>query len=284
VATVTITAQRHGGAPHTVACAVHRYVGAAAGSVPAGDSHVSGFASASGRPLAIRHLYFAGAIPATLAASKIAADAGVRKVLADFRPAADGSQVQALAAFLQSCAAGGLNASVTLHHEMYSKFASPAAYFAAIAPYVPVIRAAGYQHVWCATNYSIVHHGALAFYPGDALCDAISPDYYPGDGGFTGSVTNDTLDMVAAFADARGKPFGLCEFSGYAAAAAPSTEAQGDAFLARILAFFEARLAAGKPVHDLVCYATNDNGGSYAAPWPASFTTGYQRIYDAFAT
>lgn len=281
----TITARRAGGKGRTATFAVHRYVGAAVGSVPATDTHVSGFAAKSGRPLGIRHLYQAGTIPASLAASKVAGDAGVRKVLMDFRPAQDGSQAAALGTFLQSCRAGALNCSVTLYHEMFSKFSTPGAYFSAIAPYVPVIRQAGYQHIWCATNFSIVHHGALAFYPGDGLVDAISPDFYPGDGGFSGVNTNDTLDQVAAFADAHRKPLGLCEFSGFPANAATGSEAQGDAFLAYVLAFFSQRLAAGKSVHDLVAYATNDNGGTYdVSAWPASFVTGYQRIFDALST
>jgi hypothetical protein len=250
-------------------------LGAALGQVAGGSGTVTGFVSLTGQSLALRRVFFGNQIPAALAGSLVAADAGVRRVSMDFWPDATTTPAQ-LSAFLISCAAGGLQAEVTLWAgEAASTFDTPAEYFALLAAYVPVIRLAGYTFTWAEQNTLIVHDNVLAsWYPGDALVDAIAPSFYC-QGPAPGTPGADSLAAAATFADTRGKPFGLCEFG---VDHTTHAEAQGDAFLAYIAGLFEARAAAGKLNGDLVY---DDTGGNALAGAPASFVTLYQQIGSA---
>jgi hypothetical protein len=247
-------------------------LGAALGQVAGGSGTITSFAALTGQPLAARRVFFGNQIPVTLAGSLVAADAGVRRVSMDFWPDATTTPAR-LDLFLASCSTGGLDAQVTIWAgEAASTFSTPEEYLALLAAYVPVIRRNGYTFTWAEQNSLIVHDNALgAWYPGDALTDAIAPAFYS-DGPAPGTPGGDSLATAAAFADTHGKPLGLCEFG---ADHASLTEAQGDAFLHYIAGLFAARTVAGKLNGDLIY----DDTGDYAlAGAPASFVTLYQQI------
>jgi hypothetical protein len=250
-------------------------LGAALGAVAGDSATVAGFASLTGQPLALRRVFFGNQIPAALSGSLVEADAGVRRVSMDFWPDATTTPGQ-LDAFLASCSQAGLDAEVTLWAgEAAVTFSTPAEYFAVLQAYVPVIRGNGYSFVWAEQNSLIVHGNALAtWYPGDALVDVIAPAFYC-DGPAPGTPGGDSLAAAAAFADAHGKPLGLCEFG---VDHATCTETQGGYFLAYIMALFSTRAGAGKLNGDLVY----DDTGSYALSGaPASFVTLYRQIATA---
>jgi hypothetical protein len=247
-------------------------LGAALGQVAGNSGTVTSFVTLTGQSLKARRVFFGNSIPTALTGSLVAADAGVRRVSMDFWPDATTTPAQ-LYTFLASCAAGGLQAEVTLWAgEAASTFDTPAEYFALLEQYVPVIRLAGYTFVWAEQNSLIVHDNVLAsWYPGDGLVDAIAPAFYC-EGPAPGAPGGDSLAVVAAFADTHGKPLGLCEFG---ADHAVHTAAQGEAFLTYIQGLFAARTAAGKLNGDLIY----DDTGNYAlASAPAQFVTLYQQI------
>ena len=250
-------------------------LGAALGQVAGGSGTVTSFVSLTSQPLAARRVFFGNAIPASLGASLVSADAGVRRVSMDFWPDATTTPAQ-LGTFLASCATGGLDAEVTIWAgEAASTFDTPEEYFAILDAYVPVIRLNGYTFVWAEQNSLIVHDNVLAsWYPGDDLVDVIAPSFYC-EGATPGTPGVDSLAVAEAFADIHGKPLGLCEFG---ADHTSVTEAQGDAFLAYIQGLFAARAAAGKLNGDLIY---DDTGGNALAGAPASFVTLYRQIGSA---
>jgi hypothetical protein len=265
VSAVTSTASATSSAPQLP------LLGAALGAVAGDSSAVTSFASLTGRPLALRRVFFGNQIPAALSGSLVEADAGVRRVSMDFWPDSTTTPAQ-LDMFLASCSAAGLDAEVTLWAgEAAATFDTPGEYFAILRAYVPVIRGNGYSFVWAEQNSVIVHENALAiWYPGDDLVDVIAPAFYC-DGPAPGIPGADSLAAAAAFADARDKPFGLCEFG---VDHTVHTETQGDDFLAYVRNLFADRAAAGKLNGDLVY---DDTGGAALAGAPASFVVLYQQ-------
>jgi hypothetical protein len=252
-------------------------VGAAVGKVTAADPAVAGFISQTSRSLPVRRVYFSDTIPTSLASSIISGDLGVRRISMDFKPVS--STTTQLNTFLSDCQANGLDFDVSIWHEMFGDFSSGANFVSAMTPYMQVVQQYT-RHIWNPTNFSFIHNNLVAngWYPGDSLVDVISSDFYcqgsaPGAGG-------DTLDAMANFADAHSKPFGICEFNADAANGNILTEAQGDAFLDYMLSFFGARLNASKPCADLLYF---NSGSNTLQNGPASWTTIYQELFDAFS-
>jgi len=257
-------------------------IGAALGQVAGGSGTVTSFITLTGQPLAVRRVYLGNQIPASLAASIVAADAGVRRVSIDFQPDETTTPDQ-LDAFLASCQAGGLDAEITLWSGVNMTSGNGTQwsidgtvwYQRMLEAYVPVIRRNNYAHVWVAANHAIVKNNVLAtWYPGDDLVDMISPTFYC-QGPRPGVKGSDTLAVVSAFADAHAKPLGLSEF---AVDHAQFSQTQGNDFLGYVKTFFTNRAAAGKPAGDLIYFNVN-SGGTYAlATAPASYVTLYQQI------
>ena len=223
---------------------------------------------ATGIPLPVRRVPMGNQIPASLAASPVAGDAGFRRVLLDFRPDAT-TTPQQLADFLSSCQAGGLEASVSIWAGAETIFASPADFFAILTAYVPAIRLAGYPVVLTLGNDSIVHNALSQWYPGDNVIDVIAPTFWctgaaPGSGG-------DTLAVAGSFAAAHGKPLGL---AGFGTDRSRYTTAQAEDFLAYVARFFAARRPAAEN-SDLIYLGT----GSYSLIGaPASLIAAYDAL------
>jgi hypothetical protein len=229
-------------------------VGADLGPVAASSAQVTAWISGTGHPIPARRIALGNQVPASLAASPAAGDAGVRRVLFDFQPDAT-TTPQQLSTFLRSCQAGSLECSVSVWAGADTAFANPADWLAMLPGYVNVIRLNGYQHVLAVSNKAMTSGWLGTWYPGDNLVDVIAPAFYcqgkaPGSG-------NPTLAGAAAFADLHGKPFGL---SSYGADHAAFTAAQCEAFIAYVQQFFAARRAAVKQDYDLIWLGT----GSYS--------------------
>jgi hypothetical protein len=225
-------------------------VGADLGPVAASDASVAAWISGTGHPVPARRIALGNQVPASLAASLAAGDAGVRRVLFDFQPDATTTPLQ-LRNFLQSCQAGGLEASVSIWAGTDTAFANPADWLAMLPGYVDAIRMAGYQHVLAVSNTAMTSGWLGTWYPGDVLVDVIAPAFYcqgpaPGSGA-------PTLAAAAAFADQHGKPFGL---SSYGADHAAFSAAQCESFIAYVQQFFAARRAAVKQDYDLIWLGT----------------------------
>ena len=244
-------------------------LGSDLGAVPASDPSVAALIAATGGPLPARRVPLGSVIPASLAASDVAGDAGVRRVLLDVRPDALTTPAQ-LDAFLADCQAGGLQASVSVWAGADAAFGNPADWLALLPDYVAVIRRNGYQHVLTIDNRSVASGWLSAWYPGDGLVDVIAPSFRctglaPGSGG-------DTLAAAAAFADAHGKPLGLAVTG---VDHARYTVAQGEAFTRYLESLFSARKAAGRPGYDLYW----DGTGSYSVVTaPAGLLAAYQAL------
>jgi hypothetical protein len=225
-------------------------VGADLGPVAASSALVTGWISGTGHPVPARRIALGNQVPVSLAASPAAGDAGVRRVLFDFQPDATTTPLQ-LRAFLQSCQAGGLEASVSVWAGADTAFANPADWLAMLPGYVNAIRINGYQHVLAVSSKAMTDGWLGTWYPGDNLVDVIAPTFWcqgpaPGSGA-------PTLAAAAAFADAHGKPFGL---SGYGADHAAFSAAQCESFIAYVQQFFTARRAAVKQDYDLIWLGT----------------------------
>jgi hypothetical protein len=268
------------GGPGTVIPRLVPELGAWVGNVAASNSAVSNFITLTTQPLAVRRVYLGNSIPVSLSASIVAGDVGVRRVSIDFQPDNTTTPAQ-LDAFLADCQANGLQAEISLWAGVNMASGSGTQwsidgtvwYHRMLADYVPIIRRNGYTHVWVASNHTVVNNTATLdyWYPGDGLVDAIAPIFYcmgpcPGAGG-------ETLAVMAAFADAHGKPFGLSEF---AVDHTRFSQTQGKDFLGYILNLFAARVRAGKPTGDLIYY--NGVSADALATGPASYVLLYKQI------
>lgn len=244
-------------------------LGADLGDVTGSDPSIAAWASATGEPVVVRRYALGNHVPASLAASPLAADAAAgRRVLIDFRPDST-TTPQQLSAFLASCQAGGLDCYVSIWASPDKTFVSPQGYFGLLPDYVTAIRANGYQHALTIDNDSIVHNALPAWYPGDDLVDLIMPMFFcagpaPGSGG-------DTLALAGSFADVHGKPLGLAQLG---VDRSKYTAAQGQAFLSYVLRFFAGRKAAGKISADLIYLGT----GSYSLIGASGLVAVYQQI------
>jgi hypothetical protein len=229
-------------------------VGADLGPVAASDASVTAWISGTGQPVPARRIALGNQVPVSLAASPAAGDAGVRRVLFDFQPDATTTPDQ-LRAFLASCQAGNLEASVSIWAGADTAIANPADWIAMLPGYVNAIRINGYQHVLAVSNTAMTSGWLGNWYPGDDLVDVIAPTFWcqgkaPGSG-------SPTLAGAAAFADAHGKPFGLSDFGADHVA---YTAAQCESFISYVQKLFTARKAAAAQCYDLIWLGT----GSYS--------------------
>jgi hypothetical protein len=241
------------------------------GPVPASDSSVAAWISGTGEPIPARRIALGNQVPASLAASGAAGDAGVRRVLFDFRPDATTTPGQ-LSAFLASCQAGGLEASVSIWAGADTAIASPADWLAMLPSYVRAVRINGYQHVLALSNKAMSSGWLGTWYPGDSLVDVIAPVFWC-DGPAPGSGAP-TLAAAAAFADAHGKPLGL---SGFGADHVAHSAKNCEDFIAYVQRFFTARRATGKQCSDLFWLGT----GSYSVlTAPPGVLTAWQALAD----
>lgn len=247
-------------------------VGADLGPVPASDALVASWLSGTGQPMPSRRIDLGSQIPVSLAASPAAGDAGVRRVLFDVRPDATTTPAQ-LDAFLKSCQAGGLEAWVSVWAGADTAFARPADWLALLPGYVKAIRVNGYQHVLAVSNQAMSSGWLASWYPGDALVDVIAPTFWcqgpaPGSGA-------PTLAAAAAFADARGMPFGL---SGFGADHGAHSARQCEAFTSYVQRFFAARKQQARACYDLLWLGT----GSYSVlNAPAGVLPAWQAMAEA---
>jgi hypothetical protein len=247
-------------------------VGVDLGAVTASDPSVAAWATAAGASPPARRIELGNQIPVSLAASDAAGDAGVRRVLFDVQPDATTTPAQ-LTAFLASCAAGGLEASVSIWAGADTAFANPEDWVSLVAQYAPCIRLNGYQHVMTVSNDAFGSGWAAAWYPA-GLVDVIAPTFWcqgppPGTGG------SPTLAAAAVFADQQGAPFGL---AGFGADHVAYPAAQDTAYIAYVQGFFAARKAAAIPGYDLIWLGT----GNYSiVTAPAAVLTAWRSMSEA---
>lgn len=242
------------------------------GGVSASDPSVSEWASGTGEPIPARRIAMGNVIPATLADSPAAGDAGVRRVLFDFRPDATTTSDQ-LKAFLASCQAGGLECTVSVWAGADTAFANPSDWLAMLPAYVSAIRVNGYQHVLALSNQAMTSGWLSTWYPGDALVDVIAPTFWC-DGPAPGSGAA-TIAGAASFADSHGIPFGL---SGFGADHVAHSAAQCEAFIAYVQRFFTARKQQAKPCSDVFWLGT----GSYSVlTAPSGVLTAWQELAES---
>jgi hypothetical protein len=211
------------------------------------------WAALSERPLKVRRAYFpAGNIPSTMAQAALGADAAAgRKVCLSFRPAFDPvsqDDYTTLAALLADCAAGGLEADVSLYPEAYGSGMSAADTIAATRLYAAAVRA-HYPLVFDTSAYAVQHSNENSFFAGSDVIDKIVTDFYCSE--YDGGVR---LDLSASLADANDVPFGIWEWNISTDASQGQTPAQGAAYVAYLRQFFAARLTAGKPNADLLLF------------------------------
>jgi hypothetical protein len=243
-------------------------VGVDLGPVAASDPSVASWATAAGASPPARRITLGNQIPVSLGASPAAGDAGVRRVLFDVRPDATTTPDQ-LTAFLASCAAGGLEASVSIWAGADTAFANPRDWLGLVAAYAPCIRLNGYQHVLTISNAAVSSGWLAAWYPGDDLVDVIAPTFWC-QGPAPGTAAPN-LAAAAAFADLHGKPFGL---AGFGADHVTYTAAQNIAFIAYVQETFAPRKAAVIPGYDLIWLGTGNYSivtapASVLAAWTA---------------
>jgi hypothetical protein len=225
-------------------------LGADLGPVAASDPSVGAWMAGTGLPLPARRIALGNQFPASLAASPASGEAGVRRVLLDIRPDATTTPA-GLDAFLASCQAGGLEASVSVWAGADTAFGNVQDWIDLLPDYAAVIQQNGYQVVLTVDNHSVAGGWLDAWYPGDQFIDVIAPAFWctgpaPGSGG-------DTLAVAQAFADAHGKPLGL---AGFGVDHAQFTTAQGQAFTSYVQRLFAARNAAAKQSYDLIWLGT----------------------------
>jgi hypothetical protein len=242
------------------------------GLVAASDPSVAAWINGTGLALPARRIALGNQIPAALAGSPASGDAGLRRVLFDVRPDSTTTPAQ-LAAFLASCQAGGLEASVSIWAGADTAFGNISDWLALLPAYAAAVHGAGYQVVLTADNHSISSGWLTPWYPGDQIIDVIAPTFWctgqaPGSGG-------DTLAVAQAFADAHGKPFGL---AGFGVDHTLYTVAQAQAFLSYIQKLFTARKAAAKQSYDLIWLGT----GSYSVlTAPSGLLAAYRTLAQA---
>jgi hypothetical protein len=247
-------------------------VGVDLGPVAASDPSMAAWATASGSAVPARRIALGNQIPASLGASLAAGDAGVRRVLFDFQPDATTTPAQ-LTAFLASCAAGGLEASVSIWAGADTAFANPQDWLNLVGAYAPSIRLNGYQHVLTISNAAVSSGWLASWYPGDELVDVIAPTFWcEGPAPGTGAPN---LAAAAAFADLHGKPLGL---GGFGADHVAYTAAQNVAFIAYVQETFAARKATVIPGYDLIWLGT----GNYSiVTAPPSVLAAWQSMAEA---
>lgn len=244
-------------------------LGADLGPVTSSDPSVSAWISVTAHSLPARRVALGNQIPATLAASPAAGEAGVRRILFDVRPDATTTPGQ-LSAFLADCQAHSLQCSVSIWAGADTAFTNPQDFLALYPAYAEAVHQNGYQVVLTVDNHSVTHNWLGTWYPGDDWVDVIAPTFWctgpaPGSGG-------DTLAVAASFADAHGKAFGL---AGFGVDHSKCTAAQGTAFLAYVQQLFTARQAAARPGYDLIYLGT----GSYSVVTaPAALLAAYQAL------
>lgn len=227
-------------------------LGADLGPVAASDHSVSAWVTGTGLPLPARRIALGNQFPASLGASPASGEAGVRRVLFDIRPDST-TTPEALDAFLASCQAGGLEASVSVWAGADTAFGNTADWAALLPDYAAAIHRNGYQVVLTVDNHSIAGGWLDAWYPGDDIIDVIAPTFWctgpaPGSGA-------DTLATAQAFADLHGKPLGL---AGFGVDHVAFTTAQGQAYIAYVQRVFTVRRAAGKTSYDLLWLGTGN--------------------------
>jgi hypothetical protein len=250
------------------ACAL----GADLGPVAASDASVTAWVAGTGEPVPARRIALGSQVPATLAASPAAGDAGVRRVLFDVRPDATTTPDQ-LRSFLASCQAGGLECSVSIWAGADTAFANPSDWLAMLPAYASAIRVNGYQHVLAVSNRAMTSGWLGRWYPGDDLVDVIAPTFWC-DGPVPGSGAP-TLGGAAAFADAHGKPFGL---SGTGADHAAHDARHCEDFTGYLQRFFTSRRQAARSCSDLFWLGT----GSYSVlTAPHGVLTAWQELAEA---
>jgi hypothetical protein len=234
--------------------------GADLGPVSSSNSLVTAWVSGTGQQIPARRIALGNQIPASLAASDAAGDAGLRRVLFDVQPDATTTPAQ-LKAFLQSCQAGNLEASVSIWAGTDTAMANPADWLTLLPGYVNAIRLNGYQHVLVVSNAAMTSGWLNTWYPGDDLVDVIAPTFYcsgPAPGSWA-----PTLAGAAAFADAHGMPFGLSSFGAdHVAYSAKECEA----FISYVQKFFAARKSAAKQNYDLIWLGTGNYSVLTAPP------------------
>jgi hypothetical protein len=237
--------------------------GASLGPIPEGDPSIQAWITTMGRPLDVRHVFEGSTIsqqPGWLA------EAGKRRILADFDPAHDGSQATAFDAALSVYKQAGLDLDVTLWHAAPTKgFATPADLFAALAHYVPLLRKHGYRYIYDLNSWQAIHENQWQpWFPVDPAIkpDACGLEYY-----IQAYLGGQRLEACAAVAHALGVPFGLCELG---ANFGKYTEQQGIEFLTYVLNFCKAQVAAGhlEGVYDVVLW--NDVVGNTAPGFPVT--------------
>lgn len=244
-------------------------LGADLGPVAASDPSVAAWVAGTGLALPARRIALGNQIPASLAASPAAGDAGVRRVLFDVRPDATTTPAE-LDTFLASCQAGGLEASVSIWAGADTAFANAADWVALLPDYAAIVHRNGYQVVLTVDNHSITRNWLAAWYPGDDIVDVIAPTFWcagpaPGSGG-------DTLAVAQAFADAHGKPLGL---AGFGVDHQKYTVAQGEAYVSYVQRVFTARRSAARQSYDLLWLGT----GSYSVlTAPSGLLAAYQAL------
>jgi hypothetical protein len=242
-------------------------LGADLGPVAATDPSVTAWLTGTAEAIPARRIALGNQIPASLAASLAVGDAGVRRVLFDVRPDSTTTPAQ-LSAFLASCQAGGLDASVSIWAGADMAFGNVGDWLALLPVYAAAVHGAGYQVVLTVDNHSIAANWLAAWYPGDQIIDVIAPTYWctgaaPGSGG-------DTLAVAQAFADAHGKPLGL---AGFGVDHALYSVPQAQAFVSYVQKLFTARSAVAKQSYDLIWLGT----GTYSVlTAPSGFLAAYR--------
>jgi hypothetical protein len=287
--TVADPAAKTSGSTSATAVLNDTRIGATIPSVPGQKraQTVAAFESLTGSPLAAWRVEL-GAPVASLAATFLSGivPAGCR-VLFDFSPAVDGSDLPVLDSFAASCEAAGLDCSFSFWHEPSDQAGLTAAQFTGIYPLAAakVRKYAGpsgtYRTIYCQSGGEIATKGQLtSFWPGDEWVDVIGPDLYIG-------VGLKAFALVAAFAKAHGKPLGACEFGVQATCSTCNnygTPAQNTAYLASLLAAYEG-IAATQPVADLCLFqGSNPGQGNFALTANPYAVPSFQAVYSSLNT
>jgi len=193
---------------------VGAYLDLTAMGQPDVPSAETAWAGILGRPLTVRHVYFAVSQTSFTYNSDMQADAAAgRKICFAFKPSynpVSATELAAITGFLAACKAGGLKADVTCWHEPFFGGLSSAQYIAMINYYGPAIRQY-YPLVFVTSASSAQSNSENTFYPGDSAVDKVATDLYAGSYYTFGT----RLDTAALTADnaVPPKPFGLWEFN-----------------------------------------------------------------------
>lgn len=214
-----------------------------------------------------------------------------------------------LVTFLTDCKNNGLDFTVCLWHEAFDKFNKYSTqannnldYTNSMGYYGAALRALGIPVIFDPSNYSANHHFAAtigtAASPGlgYAACaagyiDECYTDWYPNEGNSSttpaGSGIQGTWDNIQALADTFNLPLGILELGPAPATASVNwNDADIQAFLTLVTNSISTRVAAGKPVADIIMWATNDNAtqsGMYlASNWSSGTIAKYRNLFDTY--